>query len=278
MKRIAMAGVMLALAGCQTAAQSGAGVKLYALDCGRFELKDAASFSVTHDYDGQPANLVDPCFLIRHPKGDLMWDAGIALAMTAAPPAPNAASKMYRDKTVTAQLAELGMTPADVEYFSISHSHFDHLGEAALFYGATWIVDKDERDWMFRPDGRKAIGFAGYSGLETAKTRLIEGDGDTDVFGDGSVMMVQAPGHTPGHMVLLVKTKGSGNVLLAGDMWHLAAAREKRTIPTGNTDKEQTLKSMDKVEALAKATKAKVVRQHVPEDFASLPKFPAALQ
>ena len=120
--------------------------------------------------------------------------------------------------------------------------------------------------------------FADYATLETAKTTLIEGDGDHDVFGDGSAIIVQAPGHTPGHTVLLLTTAKSGKVLLAGDMWHLAEAREKRTVPVGNVDREQTLASMDKVEALAASSGAKVIRQHVPEDFASLPKFPEALE
>jgi N-acyl homoserine lactone hydrolase len=277
MKHLALTAV-LALAACQTTGGSGAGVKLYALDCGTFDMKDAASFSVAGDYNGQPAKLVDPCYLIRHPKGDLMWDAGIAPAMKT-PAGASPPTIIGREKTIPEQLAQLGMKVEEVEFFSVSHSHFDHLGEGNLFApAATWIVDKDERDWMFRPDGRKAIGFNNYAQLETAKTKLVEGDGDYDVFGDGSVTMVQTPGHTPGHMVLLVKTKGSGNFLLAGDMWHLAQAREKRTIPTSNTDREQTLKSMDKVEALAKATNAKVIRQHVPEDFAALPKFPAAAE
>lgn len=270
--------VLLMLAACQGVPGRADGPKLYALDCGTFDMKDAASFSITGDYNGQPAKLVDPCYLIRHPKGDLMWDAGIAPAMKT-PAGTNPATIIGRVKTIPEQLTELGLKVEDIEYFSISHSHFDHLGEGNLFAtNTTWIVDKDERDWMFRPDGRKAIGFANYSQLETAKTKLIEGDGDYDVFGDGSVTMVQAPGHTPGHMVLLVKTKGSGTFLLAGDMWHLAQAREKRTIPTSNTDREQTLKSMDKVEALAKATGAKVVRQHVPEDFTAMPRFPAAAE
>lgn len=255
-----------------------AAVRLYALDCGRFHVKDAAMFSDEHAYDGQKRDLVNPCYLIRHPRGDMMWDAGIPPSMAAEPQAKDASETFTMKETVEQQLAELGVAPSDIDYFAISHSHFDHVGNAGLFTDATWIVDKDERDWMFRDEARQSPEFASYAPLETVKTTLIEGEGDHDVFGDGSVIIVQAPGHTPGHTVLLLNTDDSGKVLLAGDMWHLAEAREKRTVPPFNTDRAQTLASMDKVEALAAATSARVIRQHVPEDFNSLPKFPKALE
>lgn len=255
-----------------------AAVRLYALDCGRFHVKDAAMFSDEHAYDGQKRDLVDPCYLLRHPRGDMMWDAGIPPAMAAEPQPKDAAETFTVKETLEQQLAELGVAPSDIDYFSISHSHFDHVGNAGLFKDATWIVDKDERDWMFRDEARQSPEFQAYEPLETVKTTLIEGDDDYDVFGDGSVIIVQAPGHTPGHTVLLLNTANSGKVLLAGDMWHLAEAREKRTVPQFNADRAQTLASMDKVEALAASTSARVIRQHVPEDFNSLPKFPKALE
>ena len=99
-----------------------------------------------------------------------------------------------------------------------------------------------------------------------------------DVFGDKSVVIYKAPGHTPGHTVLLVRTKRSGAVILAGDMWHIAESRVARRVPRFNFNREQTLKSMDLVENLAADTKAKVIREHVPEDFDTLPVFPKALK
>lgn len=289
MKRLVFGLAALALAACEENARVQAtvvpeltkpvaAVKLFALDCGRLHVKDAGMFSDEGVYDGKARDLVDPCYLIRHPKGDLMWDAGLPPATVNAPVDKNATETATLKETLEQQLAELGVAPSDIDYFSISHSHFDHVGSAALFTGATWIVDRDERDWMFREEARKEPHFADYAPLESARTALIEGDDDHDVFGDGSVVIVQAPGHTPGHTVLLLTTANSGKVLLTGDMWHLAEAREKRTVPVFNFDREQTLASMDKVEALAAANSAKVIRQHVPEDFTSLPKFPGALE
>ena len=159
-----------------------------------------------------------------------------------------------------------------------SNLHFDHTGNGNLFAASTWIVDADERAAMFDDAARGKPEFAAYSALENAKTLLIEGDDNFDVFGDDSVVIYQTPGHTPGSTTLLVRTVGSGNVLLTGDMWHLAESRERHLVPSFNFSREQTLASMDSVEALATLNDARVVRQHVPEDFAAMPVFPAALQ
>ena len=107
-------------------------------------------------------------------------------------------------------------------------------------------------------------------------TRLIETP-TLDVFGDKSVVIHQAPGHTPGHTILEVKLKGAGTVLLTGDLWHLAESRAAKRVPRFNVDKAATLKSYEATEALAARTKARVVREHVMEDFEAMPKFPAAL-
>jgi N-acyl homoserine lactone hydrolase len=286
MKRLAtlLAGAaFLALAACTSGGpktEAGGGVALYALDCGRFTLADAGAFADDRAYDGQTKTLVDPCYLIRHHKGDLLWDTGIPEAIADMPNgfSEDGMSATFAKK-LTAQLGELGLSPADIEFVSISHAHFDHVGNANLFAPtATFILDKDERAYMFRPEARAdARSFAMYDKVEAATTTLIEGDADFDVFGDGSVKIVQAPGHTPGHAVLLV-TLASGPVLLTGDLWHIAESRAARRVPVFNTDRAQTLASMDKVEALAAATKARVVRQHVAEDFEALPKFPEALR
>jgi N-acyl homoserine lactone hydrolase len=277
MKRIAVGLVALAVAGCASTTPSAPEVKLYALDCGSFDMQNTQMFSPNGEFNGKPGKLSDPCFLIRHPKGDLVWDAGIPFA-SATPAGRTSPIMTYRTKTITEQLGALGLAPADIEYFSISHSHYDHIGEANLFAGSTWIVDAAERELMFRDTVRKTPNFAYYSELENAKTVQVEGGADHDVFGDGAVTVIAAHGHTPGHRVLMVKLADAGNVVIAGDMWHLADSQKFRTVPANNFSKEETLRSMDKVEALVADNKAMLVRQHVPEDIAALPAFPAGLE
>lgn len=262
-----------------TATTAAPGVQLYAMDCGHFDVSDAGVFSDRHVYDGQRRQMIVPCYLIRHPRGDLIWDTGVPEAIA---DQPNGVTDPPFHVTVpvklSAQLAQLHLTPSDIEFLSVSHSHFDHIGNGNMFAHSTWIVDADEKAYAFRPQARAdAQSFAAYNELEHANTRLIEGDADYDVFGDGSVTIIQAPGHTPGHTLLLVRLAHAGPILITGDMYHLAEARQLRTVPTFNTSREQTLASMDKVERIAMETHARVIREHVPEDFETLPHFPQAL-
>jgi len=252
-------------------------LRLYVLDCGHIDISDLSVFDRGGAYDGRGDNFADACFLIRHPSGDLLWDAGLPDALNDAPDGvTNPPFTLKVPKTLKGQLARIGVPPDYVEYFSISHSHFDHVGNANLFKNATFIVNEKERDHMFRAEARAdAQNFANYSDLEAAQK--VTFTDSYDVFGDGKVIIISMPGHTPGHSVLLIDLEHSGPILLSGDLYHLTEAREKRTVPTFNTDADETLASMDKFEELAKASGARVIIQHEDADFNNLPRAPAYL-
>jgi N-acyl homoserine lactone hydrolase len=283
LKRLAMFAAIGVLAACQPQAPEplAPDVRLYAMDCGRGAFTNVDIFADDGSFAGQARTLVNPCYLIRHPSGDLIWDTGFPDAVAGMEGGLSLAelgAQVTMERTLLDQLAALELTPADVEFVSISHGHSDHTGNGNLFAASTWIVDADERAYLFRPEARAdAQSFAAYSQLENAQTTLIEGDASHDVFGDGSVVIYQTPGHTPGHTVLLVRLPNAGAVLLTGDMYHLAESRERRTVPRFNVDRAQTLVSMDLVERLATENSALVIRQHVQEDFDALPRFPEAL-
>ncbi len=284
LQRAVLSLSIMMLAACGQPSQPEAAapaIQLYAMNCGTGDFSDVGMFADDGSLNGQSRTLVVPCYLIRHPSGDLIWDTGFPDAIAAMPGGRMALPEMGAEVVMTAslesQLGQLGLTPADIEFVSFSHQHGDHTGNGNLFAAATWIVDADERAYMFSDEARQSQAFAGYAQLENAETRLIEGDGDYDVFGDGSVVIIQTPGHTPGHTVLLVRLANAGPVLLTGDMYHLAESRERRLVPSFNTDRAQTVASQEKVEDLAAQTNARVIRQHVPEDFDSLPRFPEPL-
>jgi glyoxylase-like metal-dependent hydrolase (beta-lactamase superfamily II) len=281
LKRFAVMALVLAACTPANTEPPAPEVSLYAMDCGRANFSNVGMFADDGSFDGQSRTLVDPCYLIRHPDGDLIWDTGFPDAvadMEQGLDLPDMGTRVTMETKLVDHLAQLELEPGDIEFVSFSHMHGDHTGNGTFYAGSTWIVDADERAAMFSAEARAdAQSFGSYNELERAQTQLIEGDADYDVFGDGSVRIIQAPGHTPGHTMLLVQLPNAGAVLLTGDMYHLAESRERRTVPTFNTDREQTLASMDKVERIAEENEALVIRQHVQEDFDALPRFPEAL-
>jgi N-acyl homoserine lactone hydrolase len=256
-------------------------VRLYAFDCGRIEFQDMALFSDTGEYDGKSGSLVDPCYLIRHPKGILLWDTGLGDALFGRnDPANDAGVSLKVRARLLDQLAGIGIAPSDVTYVAFSHFHLDHTGNANAFIAATWILSQAELDWALAPVTPPVVDLKSFSAYRTVATRMISGD--FDVFHDGTVRILKAPGHTPGHQVLLLKLAKSGPVLLSGDLYHMrsdrpaAGGKPARIMPI-NTNRAESLASVDRVETLLKNTHARLVIQHDPDDFKLLPVSPAYL-
>ena len=251
-------------------------VRLYALDCGYASSPDMGFLSDTGEYDGKSFSVAVPCFLVRHPKGNLVWDTGMGDKISEAKDGVDMDGiHMAVKRTIVSQLGDIGLAPGDVTYVAFSHLHFDHTGNANLFTGSTWILNKAELDWALGAPTPLAVQPESLSGSKSASTRMI--DGDLDVFGDGSVRILRTPGHTPGHQVLLLRLRRSGFVVLSGDLYHLRENRTHRRVPTFNVERADTLASMDRVERIVKNTKARMVVQHDPRDFQKLPRFPAYL-
>jgi N-acyl homoserine lactone hydrolase len=259
------------------ALEAVAEIRLYALDCGRADFKDMGMFADTGEYDGKPGSIADPCFLIRHPKGILLWDTGLGdkLAQNKAG-LESGGIHLFVDVPLMDQLKALGLAAADINFIAFSHFHFDHTGNANAFAASTWIINKTELAFANgTPTPIGSVDPDTISGYKNARTQMI--DGDYDVFGDGSVRILKAPGHTPGHQVLQLKLKKSGNILLSGDLYHMRDNRKFRRVPPINVERADTLASIDRIEAIIKSSKARLIIQHDPLDFKALPKFPAYL-
>ena len=267
-----------------TPAQETVALHMYMLDCGMIQISDLDGFSSAGDYAGQAGVFADTCWLIRHPKGDLLWDLGLPSGLVGAGEQESDVFTLSMDRTLTEQMRDFGYAPWDLDYVSISHSHFDQSGQADQFQDATWLVHEAEYASMFPAnpeilendpeiDGEVTNPFASFTTL-THETFT----GEKDVFGDGSVVIVPTPGHTPGHTALQVTLPETGPVLLTGDLYHRRTSRELRRVPRFNSDEDQTLASMDAFEARAAATGAKVIIQHSLEDIADLPRPPDALR
>ena len=269
----------LALLASPLAAQTAA-TDLTRLDCGTIEVRWLNAFSDTFAYPGQQMILTNSCNLIRHGDELMIWDAGFPAAMIGAP-APEGPLVPSLSVDLVTQLAEVGVAPQDVTKIGVSHYHFDHTGQATSFPQAELLIGA--QDWAVLTADPLPASAGDFVVPETLAPWIAGAapvtpvSGDFDVFGDGSVMMLDMPGHTPGHTSLLVQLENEGAVLLTGDMYHLQESRENRYVPKFNTNVEDSLASMDRFEEVAKETDARVIIQHVMADYEALPRLPAYL-
>jgi glyoxylase-like metal-dependent hydrolase (beta-lactamase superfamily II) len=213
------------------------GVRLYVINCGTIISNRPEGFGLTRDEVFNP-NFSDPCFLVMHPKGILLFDTGLTDAQVGRPIYENMTGYegLLKTTTLKGELANIGITPAMITYLAISHSHWDHVGNANDYAGSTWLARKAEYDFMFAPSVTAAAR-KNYAALANAKTQYIEGD--HDVFGDGSVVLLSTPGHSPGHQSLYVKLAHTGGVVISGDLYHYSAERTLGRVPP----REQSLET-----------------------------------
>ena len=236
-----------------------AGPRLYVFDCGLINLENLEMFNLKAD-ESPVRQLFVPCYLVEHPQGRLFFDGGLPKNVAdSAAPVPIEGGSLVYDRWIVDQLADMGLAPEDIDYVAYSHLHFDHAGAASAFVETEVLMQKKEWSAAFAEEG----GFIDPSlleGLKDAKLSFI--DGDHDVFGDGSVRLIFAPGHTPGHQLLMLTLDNTGQVLLSGDLYHTRANRDMRRVPTFNADAGQTHESMGRVEALLAETGASLWIEH----------------
>jgi glyoxylase-like metal-dependent hydrolase (beta-lactamase superfamily II) len=267
---LALATLVGALA-CATppGGASRAGIeRLYVLDCGRNTGRDQSRWSPGVN-EGRPIEFSDNCYLIRHARGLLLWDTGVpdaVAAMSDGMAVGGGAITYRRAKTLAAQLAALGVKPAEITYVAVSHTHGDHVGNVALFPASTILIQGAEYDWAMSQPTRPA--FAPGQPIE----RLA---GDRDVWGDGSVVILSTPGHTPGHQSLLVTLPRTGALVLSGDAVHFRDNWEQRRVPSMNASREQTLASLDRLARVLAERRAQLWINHDQSQSSGLRYAPA---
>ncbi len=257
-------------------------VRLYVFDCGVLHNADMGRFNLKKE-DVTTTDMSMACFLIAHPKGNLIWDTGAVPDDSWKPTGgmitqhvtlPDGQTRDADvDKTLRGQLAEIGYSPADINYLALSHYHYDHTGNANEFASAIWLVPQLERDAMFGGKYSGSLQPSTFSALQNSKTTILK-DSEFDVFGDGSVIIKSAPGHTQGHQVLYVKLAKTGGVVLSGDLYHYPAEKTLDRVPTFEFSQEQTRASRVAIEAFLKKTNSQLWIQHDFVGNAKLKKSP----
>jgi glyoxylase-like metal-dependent hydrolase (beta-lactamase superfamily II) len=260
-------------ANAQRAQPAPTSPRIYVLENGSINGLDPALFNFKREELGE-VDFVNVAYLIVHPRGTLMFDAGaVPDSHFPSDGSPVVEGVVTATKPLKPQLAAAGYAPADITYLALSHFHSDHTGNANDFASATWIVQKAERDYMFADSPQGIIQPATYAALRNAKTKILNNE-DFDVFGDGSVVVMATPGHTPGHQVVAVKLKNRGTVVLAGDLYHYPEERTTGRIPTFEFDAEQSKASRARVEKYLEDHDAELWIEHDIATHAALPKAP----
>ncbi|MEP7084773.1 MAG: N-acyl homoserine lactonase family protein [Betaproteobacteria bacterium] len=235
--------------------------RLYVIECGERTAPDVSPWTPGINV-GKPIDFVDTCYLIKHAQGWLMWDTGVTDALFTTPSTDPSAWK--RTKSLAGELEKIGVKPDAVKYVAISHTHPDHAGNVELFPQVMLLVQKAEYEWP-NQDGSPRFK------PSHPVTRL---EGDHDVFGDGSVMIVATPGHTPGHQSMLLKLPKTGAVMLSGDAVHLKDNWDAKRVPSINFDKDKTSASMQKMSALLEKNKGQLWINHDKPQRATLKRAP----
>jgi N-acyl homoserine lactone hydrolase len=229
--------------------------RLYVIDCGTLTYNRPEDYQLTREQVAD-TNMSVPCFLVIHPKGILLFDTGLSDRLVGRPLWENIDDGYGQIKfnTLRGQLADIGVTPADITYLALSHWHWDHTGNANDYASSIWLTQKAELDVMFGPKADRTH-LPLWSKL--ARSRKVVFEGDHDVFGDGSVVLLFTPGHTPGHQSLYVKLAHTGGVVLSGDLYHYAEERQLHRMPK-EEESTGTPASREKIERFLKEKHAQL--------------------
>jgi glyoxylase-like metal-dependent hydrolase (beta-lactamase superfamily II) len=253
-------------------------VRLHVLAGGRLR-SDKGLFTPGRD-EGVRATAPVACFLIRHPQGLALFDTGCHPEVATDPfKRWGGLAKAFRpeftpEETVVPELGRLGLGADDVDLVVCSHLHMDHCGANAFFRRATCVVQarelatardpKSEGKGYFRADWDHPMPFR-------------EVEGEQDLFGDGRLVVVPVPGHTPGMMMAAVGLDRTGTMLLASDAVIVRANLDEDLVPRNTWDAEAWRRSAAEIRRW-QARGAFVVFGHDAEQWAALKKGPDAYE
>lgn len=247
-------------------------LQMYVFNVGSIQVNDVSGLNGGAEVEA-PVHLTNSAFLIRHPKGDLIWDTGFADSVMDSPLGePTSPYYSTMSKTLASQLAEIQMAPDEIEYLAVSHKHPDHAGNMRLFPQSTILIQNETYRDLFESEQSEVD-------LESLRENTVRKlNGDLDVFGDGSVRIIRTPGHTAGHQVLYIDLPETGPIVLSGDLWVFNLDIKTQQVPLFNEDAEATSESWEKIKTLLKEKQATLWVQHDSKQMLSIPHSPEVIR
>jgi N-acyl homoserine lactone hydrolase len=237
-------------------------MRMHVLSGGRLRMKKNVYVPVAGKDDLVDLPVI--CFLLRHAQGNVLFDTGCHPSIAETPEERWGGMARFmtplhgRRENVVDELGTLGLKPEDIDVVVNSHLHTDHCGCNAFFSRATFIAHADEVANARAPD-------AGKKGYIAADWDLpMQFDAITaqrDVFGDGRIVLIPVPGHTPGSTGALVGLDKSGAFFLASDAVALGEILENDYQARNNWNQEQALASLAEIRRI-RASGATVVYGH----------------
>ena len=290
-KWLCMAIVVVALLVAGTVrvapAQSPQGMKLYVFSSGALNVgKNMLMNLGPQDIVKVPVGF----FVVMHPRGNVLFDTGNNDKIITDPsywgPFFKALNPVNTpDMAIDAQLGKIGLKPDDITYVVVGHLHLDHGGNVGKFPNSTLVVQKDEIRNAFWPEpgtagpyipGDIAVLRSDLGDAMPNKYKIMQLEGDIDLFADGSVVVKRWVGHTPGSQMLLVRLPKTGPIILTSDNVYFRENVEKNILPNVALayDPGGILRAYEWIRRMQATEKADFFTAHDPDAFKALKKPP----
>ncbi len=249
---------------------------LHALCCGRLRFDRSLFFP--DEQPGTDTTVPVPSFLVVHPRGKLLFDTGVD-CLAATDPVTSLGKRiagLFRmagsaDEVLPAQLARLGLGVDDITHVVNSHLHFDHCGCNALFPRATFLLQRAELE------AARAPGSHAHARSWNHPLDYRAADGEHDVFGDGSVVLLPTPGHTPGHQSMSVRVSADRTFVMTADACYTQAHLDRELLPGAVWDSASMTASMNRLRKLGQRSDTELIFGHDARQWERMPQGPRAL-